>query len=132
MLKNYAAVAWRFLRRNKAYSILNILGLTLGLASCLIIFLIVRYELGYDGFHHKAVRIYRVTLHGGDDNPSVSMAVAPALRTYFPDLEQVSQVWFHESGLVKAGQNRFEEKGVAGRTQFGGADGEHVQEIFRE
>jgi len=113
MLKNYLKIAWRSISRYKAYSLLNISGLALGIASCLVIFLVVRYELSYDQFHRKADRTYRVTLHALDYNPSVSMAVAPALRNDFPELEQVSQVWYQSEGLVKVGQNAYNEKGCA-------------------
>jgi len=113
MIKNYLKTAWRSIRRNKMYSTLNILGLALGIASCIIIFLVVKYELGYDGFNKKSDRIYRVTLNAIDFNPSVSMAIAPAMRTSFPELEQVSQVWHQEDGQVMIGQTRYQEKNYA-------------------
>ncbi|HTE09813.1 MAG TPA: ABC transporter permease, partial [Chitinophagaceae bacterium] len=120
---NYFKTALRSIRRNKMYSTLNILGLALGIASCVIIFLVVKYELGYDGFNKKADRIYRVTLNAIDFNPSVSMAIAPAMRTSFPELEQVSQVWHQGDGLVTIGQTRFSEN------NFAYAD-EHFAKIF--
>ncbi|HLK30103.1 MAG TPA: ABC transporter permease [Puia sp.] len=95
------------------YSTLNILGLALGIASCIVIFLVVKYELGYDSYNKKADRIYRVTLNAIDFNPSVSMAIAPAMRTSFPELEQVSQVWHQDDGQIKIGQTRYEEKNFA-------------------
>ena len=101
MIKNYFKTAWRSLSKHKSYSSINVFGLTLGIASCLVIFLVVQYELGYDKFYSRANRTYRVTLNAIDFNPSVSMAVVPALRNDFPDLEAVSQVWFHESAFVK-------------------------------
>jgi len=109
MIKNYFKTAWRNLRRHKVYSVINVLGLTLGIASCLVILLVVKYELGYDRFNSKADRTYRVTLNAIDFNPSVSMAIAPALRNDFPELEEVTQAWFHQSGLVTIGQKKFEE-----------------------
>ena len=112
MIKNYFKTAWRSLSKHKAYSLINVLGLTLGIASCLVIFLVVQYELGYDKFYTKADRIYRVTLNAIDFNPSVSMAVVPALRNDFPELEEVSQVWFHESGLINVDNEKYQEKGV--------------------
>jgi len=112
MIRNYFKTAWRNLRRRKAYSIINILGLTLGIASCVVIFLVVQYELSYDKFNSKAGRTYRVTLNAIDFNPCVSMAIAPAMRNDFPELEQVSQAWYHESGLVKVGQKTFMEKAI--------------------
>lgn len=99
------------MQRNLSYVLLNVFGLTISVASCLMIFLIVRNELGYDSFHHKANRTYRVTLHALDYNPSVSMAIAPALRNDFPELENVSQVWYRNNGLVKIGQQRFPADG---------------------
>ena len=105
-------MAWRSLTKRKAYSIINILGLTLGIASCLVIFLVVQYELSYDKFNSKADRTYRVTLNAIDFNPSVSMAIVPAMRTDFPELEQVSQAWFHESCLIKVANKAFQEKAV--------------------
>jgi len=112
MIRNYFKIAWRNLSKRKAYSIINILGLALGIASCAVIFLVVQYELSYDKFNSKAGRTYRVTLNAIDFNPCVSMAIAPAMRNDFPELEQVSQVWYHESGLVKVGQKAFMEKAV--------------------
>jgi putative ABC transport system permease protein len=119
MLKNYLKTAWRSISRNKAYSIINVLGLTLGIASCLVIFLVVKYELGYDKFNKKHDRIYRVTLNAIDFNPCVSMAVVPAMRNDFPELEAVSQVWFGESALITIGQHtRYDEKGFAFADQY--------------
>ncbi|MBE7178177.1 MAG: ABC transporter permease [Mucilaginibacter polytrichastri] len=113
MFRNYLKTAFRSLGRQKAYSLINVFGLTLGITSCLIIFLVVKYELSYDLFNKKADRIYRVTLNAIDFNPSVSMVVTPAMRNDFPELEKVSQVWWRSTGLVRIGDRRFEEKGYA-------------------
>src|SRR5882724_8544310 len=111
MFKNYLKTAWRAIIAHRVYTIINLLGLTLGIASCLIIFLVVRYELGYDGFHKKADRTYRITLHAIDYNPNVSLAIVPRLRNDFPELEQVSQALYTRSGLIRIGANRYNEKG---------------------
>src|SRR3978361_1599002 len=100
MLRNYPIAigfktALRNLSKHKTYSIINVAGLTLGIASCLVIFLVVQYELSYDKFNSKEKRIYRVTLNAIDFNPCVSMAIVPALRNDFPELEKVSQAWYH-------------------------------------
>ncbi|MDP4284460.1 MAG: ABC transporter permease [Bacteroidota bacterium] len=112
MIKNYFKTAWRYIKKHKAYSLINILGLALGIASCLIIFLVVQYELGYDQFYKKSDRTYRVTLNQLDFNPSVSMGVVPALRTDFPELEDVSQVWYRKSALLEIHNEKYEEKGM--------------------
>lgn len=111
MIKSFFLTALRNIRRHFSYSLLNVLGLTLGIATCIIIFLVVRNELSYDNYHKKADRIYRVTLNAIDFNSSVSMAIAPAMRTDFPELEQVSQIWYQRDGVVKVGENRYTEKG---------------------
>ena len=111
MFRSYCIIAFRNVQRNLNYVLLNVFGLTISIASCLIIFLIVRNELGYDNFHRKADRTYRVTLNAIDFNPSVSMGVVPALRTDFPELENVSQVWYQQLGQLKIGQQRYNEHG---------------------
>lgn len=63
MYKNYFIIAWRNLVKKKAYSFINIFGLGLGIACCLLIFMFVQDELSYDNYHAKRDRIYRLT-HG--------------------------------------------------------------------
>jgi len=60
MIKTYLLVALRVLRRNKAFSLLNVLGLSIGVAAGILIFLVIRWETGYDSYHHNKDRIYRV------------------------------------------------------------------------
>lgn len=103
--------AFRNFRRHLSFTLINVLGLGLGIGACLLIFLVVRNELSYDNYHRKANRIYRLTMHGLDYNPSVSFAIAPALKAYYPELEQVSQSWFQHNGMVKVGEQRYHEKG---------------------
>lgn len=110
-MRTYLLTGIRNIRKHLGYALINILGLTLGLASCLLIFLIVRYELGYDAFNSKADRIYRVNHHSIDYNPRVSPAVAPALRNDFPEL-QVAQ-FFYDDALVRIGNSRYNEKNFA-------------------
>jgi ABC-type antimicrobial peptide transport system permease subunit len=111
MFKSYCIIAFRNIWRNFNYVLLNVFGLTISIASCLVIFLVVRNELGYDNFHRKADRTYRVTLNAVDFNPSVSMAVVPALRNDFPELEHVSQVWYQQQAQIKVGNTRYMETG---------------------
>ena len=110
MTTSLLSLALRNIRRHFSFSLLNVFGLTLGIATCIIIFLVVRNELSYDQYHRKANRTYRVTLNAIDFNPSVSMTITPALRNDFPELEQVSQVWYQNEGIVKIGEKRYNEK----------------------
>ncbi len=113
MIKNYFISALRSMRRNLSFTFLNVFGLSLSILSCLIIFLIVRYELGYDSFSKKADRTYRITLNALDFNANISMAVVPALRNDFPQLENITQIFYQRDGQVQIGQNRFIEKNFA-------------------
>ncbi len=62
MLKNYFKVALRNLRKNKLYSFVNIVGLTIGITCCILIGLYIAHEWSYDRFHKNADRIARVTM----------------------------------------------------------------------
>jgi len=60
MLKNYLKIAWRNLVKNKVHSLINIAGLSIGMAACLLILQYVGFELSYDRFNKNAGDIYRV------------------------------------------------------------------------
>jgi len=122
MIKSYIIIAFRNIRRNFSYAFLNVFGLTLGIAACLVIFLIVRNELNYDNYA-KADRIYRVTLNAIDFNSNVSLAIAPKMRNDFPELEQVSQVLYNNDVMVKVDNKRFRDKDFI-------ITDEHLPQIF--
>src|SRR6185295_10280479 len=60
MLRNYLTIAWRNMQRHKVFTFINVLGLSMGLCACMVIFLVSRYELSFDDFHVDKERIYRV------------------------------------------------------------------------
>jgi putative ABC transport system permease protein len=64
MLKNYFLVALRTFRRNKTFSFINIIGLSIGISASLVIYLLVQFDFSFDKFEKDSTRIYRVTLHG--------------------------------------------------------------------
>ena len=64
MLKNYFLIAVRNLFKSKGFSLINIIGLAIGIAACIVILLFVKSELSYDSFNKKADQIYRVALVG--------------------------------------------------------------------
>jgi putative ABC transport system permease protein len=95
MLQNYFKTAWRNLVRHKVNTTINVLGLTMGITVCLIIFLLVRFELSYDGFHPDKDRIYRVvaTSSGPDGDEQfgfVTTALPDDTRREISGLESVS------------------------------------------
>src|SRR5665213_1966641 len=62
MIKNYFTTAWRNLKRNKAFSLINVFGLSIGISAALVIFLIVHYEFSFDKFEKNQNQIYRVVI----------------------------------------------------------------------
>jgi len=92
MLTNYIKITLRNLIRNKLYSTISIIGLSIGIACCLLIFLFVRDELSYDSFHAKADDIYRVIKLDGIDekieagSTSTSFPTGPELKKTFPQI----------------------------------------------
>lgn len=114
MLKNYIKIAFRSLLRNKTHSLINILGLGIGIASCLLIVLFVRDEWTFDTFHTKSERIFRVWAredYGNDDiyfNTVTPFPMASTLKDNFEEIE--SAVHFHAVGaLVKNDLKQFQE-----------------------
>ncbi len=96
-LKNYSHLALRYLLKHKGFFALNVLGLAIGIAACLIIVHHIRFELGYDTHHQYADRIYRVsaTLHSPDaEDPLApsSYGIAPALQEQFPEVEAAARL----------------------------------------
>jgi putative ABC transport system permease protein len=60
MFKVYLKIAWKNITRNRVYTIINVAGLTLGICSCLVIFLVAQFEFSFDRFHPDGERIYRI------------------------------------------------------------------------
>lgn len=85
MLKTYCKIALRVLFRNKTYSTLNILGLTLSMACGILIFSLVKYHLSFDNFHKDSNRIYRCVTEGHRDQIHYSASVPPAFAKAFRD-----------------------------------------------
>jgi putative ABC transport system permease protein len=113
MLRNYLKTAFRNLWKNKGFSTINILGLTIGMASSLLILLWVRNELSYDRFNAHADRIYRVTAEASGFKVAVNPPwMAPALQAAMPEIRSVMRVSCPSSVLFAVGTREFEETGV--------------------
>jgi putative ABC transport system permease protein len=114
MIRSYIQVALRNLWRNRGYAAINILGLALGLATSIFIFLYVFNELSYDRFHVKRDRIYKVWISGmmptGELHDAVSSApMAAALISDYPEVEQVVRIKQLGGWLVRNGDRVFNE-----------------------
>lgn len=106
MLRNYLKTAFRNLWRNKGFSAINILGLAIGLATCLLILIYVTDELSYDRWNVNADRIYRIDNDIKFGGNSMVLAVAPApagpafLRD-FPEVEKEVRFRMNGGGLSR-------------------------------
>ncbi|MCI0695026.1 ABC transporter permease [candidate division KSB1 bacterium] len=118
MFKNYLKIAARNLLKHKAYSLINVLGLAIGMACCILILLYVQNELSYDRHHQKAERIYRVASDHKFGGNHFQMAVSPApmaeaLVRDFPEVESAARFRGYGSFLVKKeGEQNFKEERV--------------------
>jgi putative ABC transport system permease protein len=98
MFKNYFKTGFRNLKRNKSYALINTLGLTVGIASCLLLFLVIRFESSFDNFHPKKSSIYRVCTEfhseeGVSYHDAVSFPVAKTIRIDFPQIREVASIF---------------------------------------
>jgi putative ABC transport system permease protein len=117
MFRNNFKTAWRSLRKNKSFSVINIAGLAIGIATCLLIILYVLDELSYDKFNVKADRIYRINneVKFGDnhfDLAQVPAAEGPEVVREFPQVEQYTRFRWHNSLLIKKGDDNLRESKV--------------------
>ncbi len=113
MLKNYFKTAFRNLRKNKLYSVINIFGLTVGLAACLLIGVYINHELSYDKFNVNADRIVRTTMEykrAGTVNivATTGTKVGPEFKRNFPDVEEYVRT-FIRPDVIKSGNKVFDE-----------------------
>ena len=97
MFKNYLTTALRNLWKRRAFSLINIVGLSVGMTACFLIFLYVRFELSYDGFHFKADRIYRVVCDVKTPTETIrangpAWPVLPNMEPVFPEIASAVRV----------------------------------------
>ncbi len=118
MLKNYLTITFRNLWKNKGFTLINIIGLAVGLATCLLILLFVMDEMGYDKYNTKADRVYRVDgdIQFGGNRMVCALApdpMGPTMKKDYPEVEQYTR--FRDFGgrfLVKKGNQNFQENRV--------------------
>ena len=98
MLRNYLKIAYRTLLRYKAYTALNVLGLTLGLTCAILIYMMVSFHLSFDGYHKNADRVVRIVTDfrspdGDFSTPGVPSPLGDAARTEIAPFEKVAMVY---------------------------------------
>ena len=114
MIKYYLKTIIRNLIRNKFYSVVNIIGLSIGITACILIMLYVQNELSYDKFHEKADRIYRVNLNYGPnmDNPNSPRSSGPlrdVIQDEIPEVEEAVRVTTYWEPVLQYKDKMFNE-----------------------
>lgn len=122
MIKNYIKIAWRNLKRNKAYAAISVIGLALGIACGILIFTLISYNLSFDNFHENGDRVYRAYTEWHDDGVGRSSGVPQPLgKTFKNDFsiaEKTARIINFRDNLITVTQGnqvkKFkEETGVA-------------------
>jgi ABC-type antimicrobial peptide transport system permease subunit len=123
MIRNYIKIAWRNLVKDRSFSLINILGLAIGMASAILIMLWIQYEMGYDKFHEKKDRIYevwnRVNRNGEISSWNTTPRIlGPTLKKDFPEVEHAVRVDWENSYLFSVGEKQLMAKGNAVDSNF--------------
>jgi putative ABC transport system permease protein len=116
MINNYLKIAWRNLKKNRLYAFVNIIGLTIGIVSCLLMGIYIRHELSYDRFNHNAGRIVRVTMDYsfGDAPQKIAVTgtkVGPQFKRTFPEVIDFVRLYKYGS-VINYNNQLFTEKNI--------------------
>lgn len=119
MVKNYFTIAIRNLMRHKGYSLINVLGLAIGMACCVLILLFVQDEISYDRHHTHVDRVHRITREFFQEDgasfyhfAAVPPMIGPLMETEYPGLKAARFTKSHLSMLLRAGEKAFYENRV--------------------
>jgi len=121
MFRNYFKIAWRSIARNKVHTAINVLGLSLGVCACLIIYLVTSFELSYDTFHPDKDRIYRIVTSMQDaqgnngDGASGIVPLPMVLRSELSGFETVAGFYTYFPKVTVPGANNAAKKFLAPR-----------------
>ena len=119
MIRNYLKIAFRNLMRQKSHAIINLLGLTIGLTSCLLISFYVIDELSYDRYHEKGERIYRVVMEGeAPSGEKALLTIGPhrlkkAFESHFNQIEEFVRITQPYQFRVQQGERLFLEERIS-------------------
>jgi putative ABC transport system permease protein len=118
MIKNHFKIALRSLLRNKTFTLINISGLAIGLATCLLIMLFVQNELSYDRFNEKADRIVRVVFRGAIQGQkmkeaSVMPPVAQTMQKDYPEVQEATRLRKAGFPRISIGDKTFKDDAFA-------------------
>lgn len=124
MFISYLKNAVRTLISQRFYSIINIVGLSIGITACILVTFYVKHDLSYDTYHKNAENIYRIefsiTQEGITNQLAQSQALlGPTLKNEYPEIKELSRIYFSPRSLVKTGDNsHYEDKIVYADSAF--------------
>ena len=123
MIKNYFKIAWRNLFRNKAFSLTNLLGLTIGMTCTILIFLWVKDELGYDQFHTNYKNIYQVIAHRDFNNQvftdrNMVFPLAPSIQSNSPQVKNAVVTTYPQPHILTYGDTKLKKQGYTVSERF--------------
>ena len=120
MFRHYLITSWRNILRNKFYTVILILGMSIGMASALMLGMYTWHEMSYDNFHEKKDRIFLVGVHEKDGESEgtggwTTPPTGPALKEFFPEIEATVRLctWFSDV-LVSRNDKKFAEDNIIG------------------
>ncbi|KPK84342.1 MAG: hypothetical protein AMS27_10160 [Bacteroides sp. SM23_62_1] len=118
MLQNYLVIAWRYFRKNKVFSVINILGLSFGMAVCLLIFQYIAFEVSYDNFHKQSKQICRIVLNNYSNHEfQYASAQAPlplgkVLKEELPEVQDFARLHEEDEVVITYEENSYLEDKV--------------------
>lgn len=124
MFQNYMLIAWRTLKRDKLFAVLNIIGLALGIVACMLIYIYVQDELSFDAHHAKSDRIFRIQSHfnfgdQSDDFGLTQFPMVPTLLQEYPEIESGSWLYqLDKCTFIHNGQDFIVDHGFYADTAF--------------
>ena len=115
MIQNYLKVAFRNLWKHKTFTLINIVGLAIGMSACFLIAQYVLFEKSYDNFHSKSDRIFRVVtdIKSGEKTGHIgsSWPYGPNLKADFPEIDEFVRLG-QGNFLLQKGEAKFQENNV--------------------
>jgi len=117
MFKNLLISSYRFFIKNKVSFLINIFGLSVGLASCILIFIYISYELSFDDYHSNKNNIYRIVKHtlansGEEFNGETEYPLGEFVKLSFPDINTIARTKLSEDRIVKVYNESYLEDNI--------------------
>lgn len=114
MWKNYLKIGWRVLKKNRLYTILNVVGLTMGISGFLMIMLFIQDEVNYDRFYPNSESVFRITSHWGDYSTSsyatAPPSLGPRIQSDIPEVEAVTRLLKWNDFTIQPGSGQSKDQ----------------------